>query len=64
MPVRICEITDRMMSASATIVAMVALGTGLNQAELSRDQAKAAAWTTMPDKMKACMDDPVRAFRR
>ena len=32
------------MSASATLIALVALGTGLYQAKLSRDQAKAAVW--------------------
>ena len=64
MPVRISEITDRIMSASATIIAMVALGTGLYQAKLSRDQAKAAPWITTPEKVRACTDDPVRAFRR
>ena len=44
MPGKLSEITDRIMSASATIIAMVALGTGLYQAKLSRDQAKAAVW--------------------
>lgn len=44
MPVKLSEITDRIMSASATIIAMVALATGLYQAKLSRDQAKAAVW--------------------
>ena len=44
MPVTISEITNRIMSASATIIAMVALGTGLYQAKLSRDQARAAVW--------------------
>jgi hypothetical protein len=32
------------MSASATIIALVALATGVYQAKLSRDQAKAAVW--------------------
>lgn len=44
MPLKLSEITDRIMSASATIIALVALGTGLYQAKLSRDQAKAAVW--------------------
>ena len=44
MPLKLSEITDRIMSASATIIAVVALATGLYQAKLSRDQAKAAVW--------------------
>jgi hypothetical protein len=44
MPVKLSEITDRIVSASATIIAVVALATGLYQAKLSRDQAKAAVW--------------------
>ena len=44
MPVKLSEITDRIVSASATIIALVALGTGLYQAKLSRDQAKATVW--------------------
>src|SRR3954463_10135733 len=44
MPVRLSEVTDRIMSASATVIALVALATGLYQAKLSRDQAKAAVW--------------------
>jgi hypothetical protein len=44
MPLKLSEITDRIMSASATIIALVALGTGLYQAKLSREQAKAAVW--------------------
>ena len=64
MPVRISEITDRIMSASATIIARLALGAGLYQAKLSRDHARPAAWATTPEKVRACTDDPVRAFRR
>jgi hypothetical protein len=44
MSVKLSQITDRIMSASATIIALVALATGLYQAKLSRDQAKAAVW--------------------
>lgn len=44
MQLKLAEITDRIMSASATIIALVALGTGLYQAKLSREQAKAAVW--------------------
>ena len=44
MTVKLSEITDRIMSASATLIAVVALATGLYQAKLSRDQAKAAVW--------------------
>src|SRR3954469_9837452 len=44
MPLKFSEITDRIMSASATLIAVVALGTGLYQAKLSRDQAKAMVW--------------------
>src|SRR3954469_4951475 len=44
MPLKLSEITDRIMSASATIIALVALCTGLYQAKLSRDQAKASVW--------------------
>ena len=40
MSLKLSEITDRIMSASATIIAVVALGTGLYQAKLSRDQRK------------------------
>jgi hypothetical protein len=44
MPATLSAITDRIMSASATIIAVVALATGVYQAKLSRDQAKAAVW--------------------
>ena len=44
MAISLSDVTNRIMSASATIIAMVALGTGLYQAKLSRDQAKAAVW--------------------
>jgi hypothetical protein len=44
MRLKFSEITDRIMSASATLIAIVALGTGLYQAKLSRDQAKASVW--------------------
>jgi hypothetical protein len=38
------SITNRILSGSATIIAIIALGTGLYQARLSRDQAKASVW--------------------
>jgi len=41
---RIEQITNRIMSASATIIAIIALVTSLYQAKLSRDQAKASVW--------------------
>lgn len=41
---RLNEITDRIMSASATLIAVVALATGVYQAKMSRDQAKASVW--------------------
>lgn len=41
---KVGDITSGIVSASATIIALVALGTGLYQAKLSRDQAKAAVW--------------------
>ena len=41
---RIESITTRIVSASATIIAIIALATGLYQARLSRDQAKASVW--------------------
>lgn len=41
---RLAAFTDRIVSASASIIAIVALGTGLYQAKLSRDQARAAVW--------------------
>lgn len=44
MGITLSDVTNRTMSASGTIIAMVALGTGLYQAKLSRDQAKAAVW--------------------
>jgi hypothetical protein len=37
---RLSDITDRIMSASATIIAVIALVTGLYQSKLMRDQAK------------------------
>ncbi|MEO7454945.1 MAG: hypothetical protein ABIY52_01690 [Gemmatimonadaceae bacterium] len=44
MAITLSDVTNRIMSASATLIAVVALGTGLYQAKLSRDQAKAAVW--------------------
>ncbi|MDQ2667020.1 MAG: hypothetical protein M3Z05_13550 [Gemmatimonadota bacterium] len=44
MAITLSDVTNRIMSASATLIALVALGTGLYQAKLSRDQAKAAVW--------------------
>jgi hypothetical protein len=41
---RIESITNRIVSGSATIIAVVALATGVYQARLSRDQAKASVW--------------------
>src|SRR6185436_6664086 len=41
---RIENITNRIVSASATIIAIIALVTGVYQAKLSRDQAKASVW--------------------
>jgi hypothetical protein len=41
---RIESITNRIVSASATIIAIVALSTAVYQARLSRDQAKASVW--------------------
>ncbi|MEO5817164.1 MAG: hypothetical protein ABIT20_17985 [Gemmatimonadaceae bacterium] len=44
MAITLSDVSNRIMSASATIIALVALGTGLYQAKLSREQAKAAVW--------------------
>jgi hypothetical protein len=44
MRLNLSDITDRIMSASATLIAVVALATGVYQAKLSRDQAKAQVW--------------------
>src|SRR5690349_18489436 len=41
---RLDDITNRIVSASATIIAIAALGTAVYQAILSRDQAKASVW--------------------
>jgi hypothetical protein len=41
---RLENLTNRIVSASATIIAIVALGTAVYQARLSRDQAKASVW--------------------
>ena len=38
------RITNRIVSGSATIIAIIALATGVYQARLSRDQAKASVW--------------------
>ena len=44
MAITFSDVTNRIMSASATLIALVALGTGLYQAKLSREQAKASVW--------------------
>ena len=44
MALRLSAITDRIVSASATLIAITALATGVYQAKLSRDQAKASVW--------------------
>ncbi|MDT4966059.1 MAG: hypothetical protein QOJ64_796 [Acidobacteriota bacterium] len=44
MKVPIESITNRILSGSATIIAIIALATALYQARLSRDQAKASVW--------------------
>ena len=44
MKVPIESITNRILSGSATIIAIIALATGVYQARLSRDQAKASVW--------------------
>lgn len=41
---RLDDITNRIVSASATIIAIAALGTAVYQAKLSRDQAEASVW--------------------
>jgi hypothetical protein len=41
---RLDDITNRIVSASASLIAIAALGTAIYQAKLSRDQAKAAVW--------------------
>ena len=41
---RIESITNRIVSGSATIIAIIALATGVYQAKLSREQAKASVW--------------------
>jgi hypothetical protein len=41
---KVGDITNSIVSASATIIALVALATGIYQARLSHDQAKAAVW--------------------
>jgi hypothetical protein len=41
---RIENLTSRIVSGSATIIAIAALATALYQARLSREQAKAAVW--------------------
>ena len=41
---RLDDITNRIVSASATIIAIAALGTAVYQAKLSRDQAAASVW--------------------
>jgi len=41
---RLAIITNTILSGSATIIAVVALATGIYQAKLSRDQADASVW--------------------
>ena len=41
---RIADLTSRVVSGSATIIAIVALATAVYQAHLSREQAKASVW--------------------
>jgi hypothetical protein len=41
---RIGTLTNAIVSGSATLIALVALATGIYQAKLSRDQANAAVW--------------------
>jgi hypothetical protein len=41
---RIESMTNRIVSASATIIAIIALATAVYQARMSRDQAKASVW--------------------
>jgi hypothetical protein len=41
---RLDDITNRIVSASATIIAIAALATAVYQAKLSRAQAKASVW--------------------
>src|SRR6478672_9088219 len=43
-PMRFADITNRIVSASATLIAVIALATGAYQAKLSRDQAHASVW--------------------
>jgi hypothetical protein len=41
---RLDDITNRIVSASATLIAIAALATAVYQAKLSREQAKASVW--------------------
>lgn len=41
---RLARLTNRIVSGSATIIAVIALATAVYQARLSRDQAKASVW--------------------
>jgi hypothetical protein len=41
---RLEDVTNRIISASASLIAVVALCTAIYQAKLSREQAKAAVW--------------------
>lgn len=41
---RIEKLTGRIVSGSATVIAIIALATAVYQARLSRDQAKASVW--------------------
>lgn len=41
---RLSVLTNAIVSGSATLIALVALATGLYQAKLSRDQANASVW--------------------
>jgi hypothetical protein len=44
MRLSVSDLTNRIVSASATLIAITALATGIYQAKLSRDQAKASVW--------------------
>ena len=41
---RLADVTNRIISGSATIIAIIALGTAIYQSKLMRDQAKASVW--------------------
>ncbi len=44
MALRLEDITNRIVASSATIIALVAMGTAVYQSKLMRDQAKASVW--------------------